>query len=64
MKSLRQYSNELSTARNVKRAATEGRVLHSNNWLGLFCVDEALKPSFFDIHNGVYANRFIHRHSN
>jgi hypothetical protein len=36
----------------------------SGNGLGLYRIDETLKPALLDVHNGVFANRFIHHHSN
>lgn len=32
--------------------------------LGLYRINDALKPELIDAHHGVYANRFIHHHSN
>jgi hypothetical protein len=32
----------------------------SGNGLGLYRIDETLKPTQLDIINGVHANRFIH----
>jgi hypothetical protein len=37
---------------------------NSGTGLGLYRIDDTLKPEFLDTHNGVYANRFIHHASN
>jgi len=36
----------------------------SGTGLGLYRIEDTLKSELVDIHNGVYANRFIHHHSN
>lgn len=47
-------------------AGTGGRSAgaKSGSGLGLYRIDESLKPTLLDIVNGVHANRFIHHHSN
>jgi hypothetical protein len=36
----------------------------SGSGLGLYRIDDTLKPTLLDVHNGVFANRFVHHHSN
>ena len=44
---------------------TRGKVLNDvGTGLGFYRIDETLKSTLLDVHNGVFANRFIHHHSN